>query len=230
MRLSFGDFVLDTARRQLARGGTSIHLPPKAYRLLEVLIERRPAAVGKADLHQALWPGVFVGESSLSNLVTRLRDALGEGERGPGFVRTLHGFGYAFEGEVKNLDPAPPGAPLGFVCRIAWGDEIVDLPPGDSFIGRSPGVAIQIPDDRVSRRHARIRVGAAGATIEDLGSRNGTFLRGERIGTETPLADGDEIRIGQDRLVVRLVSGEVSTMTSVDSSLGAVPPGAAGLR
>jgi DNA-binding winged helix-turn-helix (wHTH) protein len=222
MRLSFGDFVLDTGRRQLQRGEAPVHLPPKAYRLLEVLIERRPAAIGKEELHQALWPGTFVGESSLSNLVTRLREALGEGERGPGFVRTVHGFGYAFEGEARDLDPSVTLPTPACIFRIAWKEQVSDLPPGESFIGRSPGVTIQIPDDRVSRRHARLRVGAAGATLEDLDSRNGTFLRGERIRGEVPLVDGDEIRIGQDRLIFRQISVEQSTMTSVDSSLG--PP------
>jgi DNA-binding winged helix-turn-helix (wHTH) protein len=223
MRLRFSEFVFDSDSRRLTRGGEPIHLEPKAFELLELLLERRPAAVAKSAIRDRLWPRTFVSESSLTTLAAQLRRALGEADR---FVRTVHGFGYAFEGEAHDLDLAGAGAVLpAFVCRIAWKDRVSDLPPGESFIGRAPGVAIQIQDDRVSRRHARIRVGAAGATLQDLDSRNGTYLRGERIQGEVPLADGDEIRIGQDRLVVRLIDGETSTMTSVDSALGTAPSG-----
>jgi len=53
-----------------------------------------------------------------------------------------------------------------------------------------------------------------GATLEDLGSRNGTFLRGENVTSAVPLADGDEIRIGSVLLEYRVNSGQATTILS----------------
>ena len=66
-------------------------------------------------------------------------------------------------------------------------------------------------------RHARIVVSRRGATIEDLGSKNGTYVRGERIGEQTALEPGDEIRIGPFTLIFRIPRGPVSTETEMVS-------------
>src|SRR5258706_9709759 len=114
MPVSFGDFILDQAPRQLLRGGKERHLEPKAFELLELLLVRRPAAVAKAEIHERLWPGTFVSESSLTGLVAQGRQALRDNPRRPRFLRTVHGFGYAFSGVASAGSPprggqAPPG-------------------------------------------------------------------------------------------------------------------------
>ena len=96
MTLRFGPFVLDLDTRQLTRGGGDIHLSPKAFELLETLILDRPKVLSKDVLQQRLWPETFVAEANLSNLVAEIREALGDRARSPLFVRTAHGFGYAF--------------------------------------------------------------------------------------------------------------------------------------
>jgi Tol biopolymer transport system component/DNA-binding winged helix-turn-helix (wHTH) protein len=115
MQVSFGDFVLDRATRQLLHRRTERHLEPKAFELLELLLDRRPQAVGKEEIHERLWPNTFVSESSVTGLVGQIRQALGDDSRQPRFVRTVHGFGYAFVGEVfaepasaiLSQDPGP---------------------------------------------------------------------------------------------------------------------------
>ena len=102
MRACFDDCVLDTGRRQLTRAGAVVPLPPKALRLLEVLIEARPRALSHHELHEALWPDTFVARTNLPSLVAELRQAIGDGVRQSRFIRTVHGFGYAFEGEVVD--------------------------------------------------------------------------------------------------------------------------------
>ena len=77
MQVSFGDFVLDRATRQLLRRGTERHLEPKAFELLELLLDQRPQAVAKAEIHERLWPNTFVSESSVTGLVVQIRQALG---------------------------------------------------------------------------------------------------------------------------------------------------------
>jgi pSer/pThr/pTyr-binding forkhead associated (FHA) protein len=71
---------------------------------------------------------------------------------------------------------------------------------------------LTIPSGLVSRQHARFVVGRSGATLVDLGSKNGTLVHGRRIEGETRLNDGDEIRIGP-ALLVFCAPGAGSTRT-----------------
>ena len=106
MRIRFGPFTLDLESRQLTTAGEEIHLEPKAFELLSALVLERPKALSKADLQERLWPGTFVAEANLSNLVAEIRAALGDPARAPQFVRTAHGFGYAFCGDAEPVtDP-----------------------------------------------------------------------------------------------------------------------------
>ena len=102
MSLCFGDFALDQERRQLLRSGEPVPLEAKAYELLGLLVARRPRVLSKAQIREVLWPGTVVGETSLPRLVTELRQALGDDAKRPRFIRTAHGFGYAFCGEAQE--------------------------------------------------------------------------------------------------------------------------------
>lgn len=75
---------------------------------------------------------------------------------------------------------------------------------GDSLLGRSPECLIVLPSERVSREHAVVRRIHCGLEIEDLGSRNGTFVNGSRIRRATVLQQGDEVQLGDDVLEVVL--------------------------
>ena len=68
----------------------------------------------------------------------------------------------------------------------------------------------------MSRHHARIVVADTEATLEDLGSKNGTMLNGRRVFTPTILADRDEVRLGSVRIVVRVLRPAGSTVTTPD--------------
>jgi pSer/pThr/pTyr-binding forkhead associated (FHA) protein len=74
---------------------------------------------------------------------------------------------------------------------------------GPNVIGRAPDATIQCDAAGVSRHHARILVSKGDVTLEDLGSKNGTYLRSERI-TSARLSDGDEIRLGTATLTFRI--------------------------
>ena len=93
---TFGEFVLDLDTHELVRAGTPVSLSPKAFRLLGILVENHPKALSKAELQDGLWPGTFVVEKNLTNLVSEIRDALGDDPVRPRFIRTVHRFGYAF--------------------------------------------------------------------------------------------------------------------------------------
>jgi DNA-binding winged helix-turn-helix (wHTH) protein len=215
MRLQFGDCTLDFETRELARKGEAVHVEPKAYRLLELLLDARPKALSKDDLQDALWPKTFVSERSLARLVEVLRSALGDSARKPRYIRTVHGFGYAFSGEAIEAGVVRTRRRSDFHCRISWGDREVALREGENVLGRDPDAAIFIDLNSVSRRHARILVTRDGATIEDLESRNGTYVGGQRIADATVLSNGDRIKIGAASLVFRSFRGLGSTQSEV---------------
>jgi predicted component of type VI protein secretion system len=81
----------------------------------------------------------------------------------------------------------------------------IDLPQGETLIGRSASCHVTIEDPLVSRQHARIVIEGARATAEDLGSRNGLLLNGRPAQGLTELKDGDRLRIGTQELVFCLV-------------------------
>jgi DNA-binding winged helix-turn-helix (wHTH) protein len=207
----FGRFVFDESRRELTAGGRTVPLSPKAFELLAVLLDERPRAFSKAELRDRLWPGTFVGETSLPRVVGEIRRALCERPGEARLVRTVHRFGYAFSGDAidgaTRSGPAPSdGQETG--RALMWGDRVVPLAAGENVVGRDPEAALTIPSSLVSRRHACIVVTAERATLQDLGSKNGTICRERRVTGEVELADGDEIRIGPARLVFCAAGGE----------------------
>ncbi len=214
MESRFGDCVLDYSSRELRRGREVCGLSPKAYELLELLINCRPRALSKAELLQRLWPSTFVVEANLSNLIAEIRAATGDDSRQPRFVRTVHGFGYAFCGVTEeDSGPALHGR-HDSVCWLICGPAKIQLPEGEHLVGRHPASIVTIDSPRVSRHHAAIRVVGDEATLVDLGSRNGTFLDGQRISESTSLKDGDEIRVGP--VVLRFCVASLGPATEVD--------------
>lgn len=187
---------MDVGARVVRRDGTEIHLAPKAFDLLLMLVGSRPNAVSHERLHEALWPGIHVSDTSLAALVTQLRKALGDTPDGVRVIRTLHRVGYAFIGDAV-VTAAAPAAPAP-VCRLVWRGASYDLPAGESLIGRDRGCTVQIDADSVSRHHARLTVADHEVSLEDLGSKNGTWVAGERISHAVPLKDGTAFRLGSE--------------------------------
>jgi DNA-binding winged helix-turn-helix (wHTH) protein len=217
VRTHFGPFTLDPATRQLLEAGRPIHLSPKAFDVLQVLLEARPTVVPKADLHDRIWPGTYVVDANLSVLVGEIRRALADSAQTPRYIRTVHKLGYAFCGEAAEAaDPARPAAtPGGHRFWLQWNDRTFVLSPGDNEIGRNPECAIWVDAAGVSRRHARLRLDAESgdASIEDLASTNGTFVNETRIDSQTTLRDGDHLHVGPVALTFRAWIPERSRST-----------------
>jgi DNA-binding winged helix-turn-helix (wHTH) protein len=190
MAYRFGDFILDDDTRQLLSRGEDVHLTPKAFDLLHLLLENRKRAVSKAELQERLWPSTFVEETNLATLVAEIRRGLRDTAANRRFIRTVYGFGYRFIGEVTmdagGTRPEPSHARLWLMFERRQ----IPLMEGMNVIGRAPDAAIQIDSPGVSRYHVRILVAHGEATLEDLGSKNGTNLNGSRI--TTPLRLGWE--------------------------------------
>jgi len=214
MRVSFSPYVLDLESRQLLRGDAVVHLSPKAFDLLSILVSARPRALSKSDLQERLWPATFVVEKNLANLVSEIRDALGDDPSNPRFIRTVHRFGYAFRQKATRDEvgsSASRGGEASF--RLKWMDGRVTLEEGEHLIGRDPDAEIFLNSAGVSRRHARIGISAGRATIEDLASKNGTFVGDQRVEGPRSLGDGDIIGVGPVKLTLRIFQTPNSTKT-----------------
>lgn len=213
MRIVFDAFAVDLDTRQLTRDGQPIHLSPKAFELLSALAIERPKVLSKEILQQRLWPDTFVAEANVSNLVAEIRGALGDRARAPRFVRTAHGFGYAFCGDATTTEKRSAAGRDRPICWLEWGRRRFPLAVGEHVIGRDPEAAIQLDAATVSRRHARLVVRPNGATLEDFGSKNGTSRGDDRVTSPIKLADGDVLHIGSVRVIFHARSPQRSTET-----------------
>jgi len=214
LRIRFGECLLDSETRQLYVRGKEIHVQPKAFQFLELLLQDRPKAISRGTLHERLWPGTFVSDTTLTSLVAEVRHAIGDGAHESRFVRTVHRFGYAFSGEAREISEEPSRSTRArFVHWLVQGTKRIHLEPGESIIGRDPQASVFIDDRSVSRRHARIVVSDDGATLEDLGSKNGTLLHSEKVESVVPLSDGDQLKVGDVLLKIRIFPIPDSTAT-----------------
>jgi DNA-binding winged helix-turn-helix (wHTH) protein len=217
MRLRFGDCLFEGHTRELHRGGRLAHLPPKVFALLEILLAERPSAVSKDKLMTNLWPGVFVSDGNLARLVAELRDAIGDDAQEPRFVRTVARYGYAFHGDAIEEAPERLADPTAVRAYwLVWGEREIELREGENVLGRDPANDFAVDDASVSRHHARIVIEGSLARLEDLGSKNGTYLRDRRLQSGTLLRDGDPIRLGAVALVFRRLATGPSTETVPD--------------
>ncbi len=216
MRVRFGDFVVDRGTRQLLRGEEVRHLGPKAFDLLELLLSERPNVVAKERIRDRLWPETFVTDWAMASVVADVRSALEDDPKRPRFVRTVHRVGYAFCGAATESGPRVPAAAGPSAYRLVLGDREIALRPGENLLGRVQEGAAWLESPSVSRRHARIVIGEGAPILEDLRSKNGTFLRGQRISAPTPLADGDVFRLGDVTMTLKGLRADQTTQTGAD--------------
>lgn len=213
MPVRFGEFVLDPESHQLRGLGREIHLTPRAFELLVLLVRARPRAVSKTEIKRRLWPDTHVGPGSLTVLTAEIRAALGDDAQDPRYIRTVFGHGYAFSAEVVEETPTASAPATGSLLRVVWGRRVLPLVEGDNVLGRDEDAAVHIDDASVSRRHALVRVRGDEVTIEDLGSKNGTYVKEKRLDGPVPLEDGDVFALGELALLFRssALAGETAT-------------------
>lgn len=189
----FGRFRIEPAERRLRHGDTLVSLTPKAFDTLVALVSRAGHAVAKQELLDVVWPDAHVGEATLAQNVFALRKALGADA-----IETVPKYGYRFAAAVRAA-----GRVASPLCCLQWRKRQLPLERGENIIGRDPDVNVSLDASTVSRRHAKITITAVDARLEDLGSKNGTFIGGARLTGPARLDDGDEVGFGSLVLTFR---------------------------
>jgi len=192
---------VDVGARQVWKDSRPIHVTRKELDLLLLLLELRPNVATKEQIYARLWPDVFVSEASLQALVSDLRETLHAGSDRDEFIRTVHGVGYAFCGTVRDSGVVPAmeqGVVRGWLVGTTGR---VSLHSGENIVGRSDHP--DLDTTTISRRHVLIQIGPGGVTIEDLGSKNGTWLNDDPVTTAKTIHDGDTVRLGSSVFTFR---------------------------
>jgi DNA-binding winged helix-turn-helix (wHTH) protein len=211
MAIRFGEYCLDLSTRQLFGPDGETHLPPKAFAVLAILLERRPAAIAKDELVRHVWPDTFVSDVNLARLITELRSTLGDQSRHPRFIRTVHAFGYAFSADATEVGASDQTRPAGWLVTTRADFPLVH---GENVIGRDASVAVRLHSPSVSRFHARLVIDDRGAHIEDLGSRNSTLVGDSPLESPRALQTGERIQIGSFLLTFRFATRTGATETA----------------
>lgn len=212
MRVVFGECEFDSGQRALLRHGSAAPLSPKAFQLLELLLDRRPEAVAKAELLERLWPETFVSDAGLHNLVAEIRAAIGDAPRAARYIRTVPRYGYAFHGDARPVSAATVWSATRSGPRMVSSRGEWPLSEGPNVVGRDRDCAIRIDSVELSRRHAQVVMKDGVATVEDLGSKNGTHLNGLTVTQPVALEDGDQIEVGSVTMTYRIMDSP-STIT-----------------
>lgn len=197
----FGPFRLIPGARRLERDGALVTLTPKAFDLLVALVMHRERALSKDEILSLVWSESIVEEANLAQQVLLLRRALADaGDH----VATIPRFGYRFTAEVVEETSGSPVFASSPHCLV-WDGREYPIREGITVIGRGDDADLRIPLPSLSRHHARILVRGLEATLEDLGSRHGSWRGTLAVKEPARLASGDEIRLGTAKLVYCLV-------------------------
>jgi hypothetical protein len=177
-----------------------------------ILVENRHRAVSRAELQKELWPSTFVLDTNLASLIKEIRRALGDTADTPRFIRTVHRYGYWFIGQMKDGERLQSPDPTTRYWLI-WSSRQIPVTDGEHILGRAPDASVWIDAPGISRHHARLLLEGQQATLEDLGSKNGTYVGEERVTSPRPLVDGDQIRLGPVVITFRIPPPVGSTDT-----------------
>jgi DNA-binding winged helix-turn-helix (wHTH) protein len=213
MRLFFGECEFDSGQRVLLRHGSAVPLSLKAFQLLELLLDRRPEAVAKTELLERLWPETNVSDASLHNLAAEVRAALGDTPRAARHIRTVPRYGYAFHGDARLVPTVDVSRPTPSGPRLVSRRREWLLSEGSNLVGRDRDCGVRIDSTTVSRRHARLVVASGETTVEDLGSKNGTHVNGQRVNQPVALRDSDQLQVGSITMTYRLLDTLPSTVS-----------------
>ena len=187
-----------------------LHVEPRVMDVLVYLAEHPQQVLPRSVIIDAVWPELYVADAVLTRAIAVLRKALGDEARAPRYIETIPKRGYRLIADVEGprrrqtegrhrVDAG--GGQARFT--LVMDDREVALGDGHHVVGRAADSDVQICASDVSRHHAVITVHADHLVIEDLGSKNGTWVSGTRLSSPQRLHDGDRLVLGSSMVVVR---------------------------
>ena len=201
---------------RIVRDQVVVPLRPRVMDVLVALASRAGEVVSKRDLVDSVWSSGFVADNTINHCLKELRKDLGDSATAPRFVQTVPRRGYRLMGRVRPIEAgdAIPGIEVAR-CILEGQGWSAYLLEGENLIGRGGEARIVVESPRVSRHHARIVISGESAIVEDLGSKNGTFVGERRIEEPASLSDGDLLRVGDVQIVFRSlgIGGPDATLT-----------------
>jgi TolB-like protein/Tfp pilus assembly protein PilF len=214
MRLFFGDCALDTARRELSRGGVPVHIEPQVFDLLLHLIQNRDHVISKDDLLSAVWHGRIVSESTLSTRINEARCAIGDSGGRQQFIRTVARRGFRFIGEVKQ-GPIESKKPEGETDR-ARGDRpaiailpFINLSGDPAQVYFSDGITEDIITDLSRWRRLAVRSRSASFRYRNAEADLGRIARELNV---RYIVEGSVRRLGERiRITAQLIDTETGS-------------------
>lgn len=224
--IKFAEFELDLAAYVLRRPHGPLRLEKLPMEVLILLVQRAGTLVQRSEIQAMLWrPDVYVEhDSAINTAIRKIRRTLGDDAENPRFVETVVGKGYRFIARVESdgnpqaqstASHARPSARWQHVFpsyAVTRGKQEFILEAGETVFGREPTAGVYVDHPSVSRRHACISIGSQGAVLEDLKSRNGTFVNGRRIEGPTKIDHGVLIGLGPITLTFIVMSAPASTL------------------
>ena len=111
MSWRFADCTLDPRTAELRRAGEPVHVERQVFQLLQLLIEQRDRLLTKDEIIERIWDGRAISDSALSSRIKSARAAIGDDGKAQRLIRTLHGQGFRFVGDVEEVQPAQASAP-----------------------------------------------------------------------------------------------------------------------
>lgn len=213
-----GDWHVEPDLDRISRGDQLVVLRPRLTELLVCLACCGNRLAPTRHLIDSVWGTEFVTVNALTQLVAELRRALGDDPKSPRYVETIPRRGYRLIAPTTMAErPRKPEVEGELIVELIDDDGVEwSLKPGETIIGRSPDAAVRIDVSEVSRRHARVVIEGRTVTLEDLGSKNGTCLRGRRIDGVVELGNADEIQLGADLARFRITIRDGRTRTEHD--------------
>ena len=187
--LQVGDWQADPASNTLRRGDEVVRLEPRAMDVLGVLADHAGAVVSREALFAAAWPGVVVGDEALTQVVAKLRRALGDDPRAPTYIETISKRGYRLAAPVAKAAIARPArrrtmawigaaavaiALVAAIASIAWRSPA----PAPVASGQDPATGrvtvTVLPFDSIGEgAHAYLARGIADSLMTELGRLSG---------------------------------------------------------
>ena len=212
MPLRFEDFALDTDRRELRRGEALVAVQPQVFDVLACLVANHDRVVSRDDLIQAVWRGRIVSESTLTTRIASVRRAIGDTGEAQRLIRTLHGRGFRFVGEVTAIASEVEPVPAAQTDLKAWSPHdrlpIAVLPfEGLTSDSESQSLAAGLTQDLIAAlcRVPELLVIANYAVKEYRNQPASLDVVGDALGVRHVIQGSLQIRAGAVRVIVQLV-------------------------